>query len=162
MFPAELSGAELRITQLYVRKYTMRCLLQTSTSNPYSRGTSQQTVPCSSTNGTDLCGPTFQLRTGYTTILHSDFTDQRTIFNFYFFGFESTQLIVRQAASETSMFFAKSRYTEGMVTEEIRKKQILFLVLSPWPGPDGPNASGWYRRLREPISPLSLLNCDQI
>jgi len=24
------------------------------------------------------------------------------------------------------------------------------------------NASGWYRRLREPISPLSLLNCDQL
>ena len=26
----------------------------------------------------------------------------------------------------------------------------------------GPNASGWYRRLREQISPLSLLNCDQL
>jgi len=48
---------------------------------------------------------------------------------------------------------------------ELRKKgktQKLFLVLSPRPGPDGPNASGWYRRLREPISPLSLLNCDQL
>jgi len=43
-----------------------------------------------------------------------------------------------------------------------RKKQKLFLVLSPRPGQDGPNASGWYRRLREPISPLSLLNCDQL
>jgi len=32
----------------------------------------------------------------------------------------------------------------------------------PRPGPDGPNASGWYRRLREPISPLSLFNCDQL
>ena len=42
------------------------------------------------------------------------------------------------------------------------KKQKLFLVLSPRPGPDGPNASGWYTRLREPISPLSLLNCDQL
>jgi len=42
------------------------------------------------------------------------------------------------------------------------KKQKLFLVLSPRPGPDGPNASGWYRRIREPISPLSLLNCDQL
>jgi len=36
------------------------------------------------------------------------------------------------------------------------------LVLSPRPGPDGPNASGWYRRLREPISSSSLLNCDQL
>jgi len=36
------------------------------------------------------------------------------------------------------------------------------LVLSPRPGPDGPNASGWYRRLRKPISSLSLLNCDQL
>jgi len=42
------------------------------------------------------------------------------------------------------------------------EKQKLFLILSPRPGPDGPNASGWYRRLREPISPLSLLNCDQL
>ena len=42
------------------------------------------------------------------------------------------------------------------------KNQTLFLVLSPRPGPDGPNASGWYRRLREQISPLSLLNCDQL
>jgi len=48
---------------------------------------------------------------------------------------------------------------EGMGAEE---KQKLFLVLSPRPGPDGPNASGWYRQLREPISPLSLLNCDQL
>jgi len=36
------------------------------------------------------------------------------------------------------------------------------LLLSPRPGPDGPNASGWYRQLREPISPSSLLNCDQL
>ena len=42
------------------------------------------------------------------------------------------------------------------------KKQKLFLVLSPRPGPDGPNVSGWYRWLRQPISPLSLLNCDQL
>jgi len=51
-----------------------------------------------------------------------------------------------------------------MVTEEKGKKQklFLFLVLSPRPGPDGSNASGWYRRLREPISPLSLLKCDQL
>jgi len=42
------------------------------------------------------------------------------------------------------------------------KKQKLALVLSPKPGSDGPNASGWYRRLREPILPLSLLNYDQL
>ena len=42
------------------------------------------------------------------------------------------------------------------------KKPKLFLVLSPRPGPDGPNASGWYRRLHEPILPLLLLNCDQL
>jgi len=42
------------------------------------------------------------------------------------------------------------------------KKQKLFLVLSPRPGPDGPNASGWYRRLREPISPFSMFNSVQL
>jgi len=30
------------------------------------------------------------------------------------------------------------------------------------PGPDGPNASGWYRRLREPISPFSVFNSVQL
>jgi len=49
----------------------------------------------------------------------------------------------------------------GLALRGKGKKQKLFLVLSPSPGPDGPNASGWYRRLRKPISPLSLLNCDQ-
>ena len=49
-----------------------------------------------------------------------------------------------------------------MGAEGKRKKNKSFLVLSPRPGPDGPNASGWYRRLHEPISPLSLLNCDQL
>ena len=43
-----------------------------------------------------------------------------------------------------------------------KKEKKIFLVHSPRPGPDGPNASGWYRRLHEPISPLSLLNCDQL
>jgi len=42
------------------------------------------------------------------------------------------------------------------------KKQKLFLVLSPRPGLDGPNASGWYRRLREPISPFSMFNSVQL
>jgi len=54
-----------------------------------------------------------------------------------------------------------SYYSEGMGAEEKRGKKI-FLVLSPRPWPDCPNASGWYRRFREPISPLSLLNCDQL
>ena len=57
----------------------------------------------------------------------------------------------------------KQRPQEGKVTEEKRKKrkkQKLFLVLNPRPGPDGPNASYWYRRLRERISPLSLLIGD--
>jgi len=36
------------------------------------------------------------------------------------------------------------------------------IQIGPRPGPDGPNASGWYRRLREPISPLSLVNSDQL
>jgi len=47
-----------------------------------------------------------------------------------------------------------------------RKKNIyifpFFLVPNPRPGPDGPRASGWYGRLRELISPLSLLNSDQL
>ena len=42
------------------------------------------------------------------------------------------------------------------------KKQKKFLVLSPRPGPDGPNASGWYRRLHEPISPFSMFNSVQL
>jgi len=42
------------------------------------------------------------------------------------------------------------------------KKHKLFLVLSPRPGPDGPNASGWYRQLREPISPFSMFNSVQL
>ena len=50
----------------------------------------------------------------------------------------------------------------GWSLREKGKKQKLFLVLSPRPGPHGPNASGWYKRLREPISPLLLLNCDQL
>jgi len=54
----------------------------------------------------------------------------------------------------------KMRHREEMDAEGKWKKTKLFLVLSPRPGPDGPNTSGWYRRLREPISPLSLLNCD--
>ena len=42
------------------------------------------------------------------------------------------------------------------------KKQKLFLALNPRPGPDGPNASGWYRRFREPISPFSMFNSVQL
>jgi len=52
-------GSELRITQLYMRKHMRCCLLQTSTENPYSRGTSPQTVPSSSTKGTRPVWPNF-------------------------------------------------------------------------------------------------------
>ena len=52
-------GSELRITQLYMRKHTQCCSLQTSTANPYSRGTSPQTVPSSSTKGTRPVWPNF-------------------------------------------------------------------------------------------------------
>jgi len=52
MFMCLNTGAE----QLYMRKHTVCCSLQTSTSNPYSKRTSQQTsqqtVPSSSTKGT--------------------------------------------------------------------------------------------------------------
>ena len=41
-------------------------------------------------------------------------------------------------------------------------KKKSFLVLSPRPGPDGPNASCWYRQLREPISPFSMFNSVQL
>jgi len=58
--------------------------------------------------------------------------------------------------------FWKNGQWEEMGAEEKRGKKKLFLVLSPRPGPDFPNASGCYRRLHEPISPLSLLNCDQL
>ena len=40
-FPADLSGAERWITQLYVWKHKVCCSLQTSTSNPYTKGPSQ-------------------------------------------------------------------------------------------------------------------------
>jgi len=52
-------GSELRITQLYMRKHTQCCSLQTSTAIPYSRGTSPQTVPSSSTKGTRPVWPNF-------------------------------------------------------------------------------------------------------
>jgi len=52
-------GSELRITQLHMRKHTRCCSLQTSTANPYSRGTSPQTVPSSSTKGTRPVWPNF-------------------------------------------------------------------------------------------------------
>ena len=42
------------------------------------------------------------------------------------------------------------------------KNTKLLLVLSPRPGPDGSNASGWYRRLREPILPFSMFNSVQL
>jgi len=54
---------------------------------------------------------------------------------------------------------------EGMVPEEKREKQKYFCFLfgtNPRPGPDGPRASDWYGRLHEPISPLLLLNSDQL
>jgi len=46
-----------------------------------------------------------------------------------------------------------------------KRKRTKKLLLSPkenQPGPDGLYASGWYGRLREPISPLSLINSDQL
>jgi len=58
-------------------------------------------------------------------------------------------------------FHMEEEGTRGWELRKKRKKK-LFLALSPRPGPDGPNASGWYRRLRQPISPLSLLKCDQL
>ena len=36
------------------------------------------------------------------------------------------------------------------------------MVLIPRPGQDGPNQSGWYRRLREPILPFSMFNSVQL
>ena len=42
-----------------MRKHTRCCSLQTSTANPYSRGTSPQTVPNSSTKGTRPVWPNF-------------------------------------------------------------------------------------------------------
>jgi len=42
------------------------------------------------------------------------------------------------------------------------KNDFFFWVPNPRPGPDGPLVSGWYERLHELISPLSLLNSDQL
>jgi hypothetical protein len=62
-----------------------------------------------------------------------------------------------------STILSKGRRIEGFGAEEEKgRKQKLFLVLSPRPGPDGPNASDWYRRLREPISPFLLFNSVQL
>ena len=52
---------------------------------------------------------------------------------------------------------------EGMGAEEKEKKINYSWYSVQGPGRmDGSNASGWYRRLCEPISLLSLLNCDQL
>ena len=63
-------GAELRITRLHMRKHTVCYSLQTSTSNLYSRGTSPQPAPSSSTKCTRPVCPNFPTR--YTPILDSD------------------------------------------------------------------------------------------
>ena len=57
-----------------IRVHTVCCLLPTSTSNPYSRGTSKQMVPSSSTKSTRPVWPNFP------TNPHSwqQITDQRT------------------------------------------------------------------------------------
>ena len=52
-------GPELSITQLHMRQHTVCCSLQTSTSNPYSRGTSPQPVPSSLTKDTTPVCPNF-------------------------------------------------------------------------------------------------------
>jgi len=46
--------------------------------------------------------------------------------------------------------------------EKNKKIFPFFLVPNPRPGPDDPRASGWYWRLHELISLLSLLNSDQV
>ena len=76
MFPCENPGgrtednAVIQVNEKW-RKPTVCCSLPTSTSNPYSRGNSQQTVPIHQQRVLDLCGSTFQLTTSYTPILDS-------------------------------------------------------------------------------------------
>jgi len=79
-FPAKTSGSELRITQLYVRKHTMCCSLQTSTANSYSRGTSPQTVQSSSAKGTR---PNFPTNNRVHPHSWQQITHQRTIGQFH-------------------------------------------------------------------------------
>jgi len=63
-----------------MRKYTWCCSLQTSTSNPYSRGTSPQTVPSSSTKGTRPVCPNFPTNNRvHTPILDSRSQTNHTI-----------------------------------------------------------------------------------
>jgi len=48
----------------------------------------------------------------------------------------------------------------GVKYEQTRKNTTRFLV--PRPGQGGPNASGWYGRLREPISQLLVIKSYQL
>jgi hypothetical protein len=57
-------------------------------------------------------------------------------FSFYLTLFDSEQKW-NNFFSNYPHFWSGCGCVEGMVTEEKRKKIKLFLVLSPWPGPDG-------------------------
>ena len=60
-------------------------------------------------------------------------------------------------------WIARGRGDGGWAKKEKNKKIFGYLAQQKTqPGPDGPKASGWYGRLRGPISPLSLIHSDQL
>ena len=64
-------GAELRLTQLYMKKHTVCCSLPTSTSIHILEGLPSKQYQVHQQRAPDLCGPTSQLITRYTPILDS-------------------------------------------------------------------------------------------
>ena len=51
---------------------------------------------------------------------------------------------------------------EGMEAKQQNRDKRFFGTQPKKNGPDGPNASRWYGQLRGPISPLLVLNSDQL
>ena len=71
--------------------------------------------------------------------------------------------MVRVKSCDFRVFFQKIVLLRGDRSELNGKKQQDYPTQNETrPGPDGPNASGWYGRLRGPISPFSLFNSDQL
>ena len=71
MFSCGNTGGQTEDIALIHTKILVCCLLQTSTSNPYSKGLPSKRYQVHQQRAPDLCGPTFQLITGYTPILDS-------------------------------------------------------------------------------------------
>jgi len=79
-----------------------------------------------------------------------------------FFSLRLAGLSLLLGPGSDLLFWRKNFYLLVFFEGRGWRKKKLILVLSPRPGPDVPNASGWYRRLREPISPFSMFSSVQL